>query len=144
MPWFDAIDYIGTSAYYRVAKCPGDSLENMTAAWEKVRDHLKPLSEKLGKKVIFMEIGCRSAKGCAMMPWDFSHPEFPRDEEEQARFYESVLSVFSKEEWFAGFFWWDWSTRIYTDPEKAATDTGFNIHMKKAEEVLKKWYKELP
>ncbi|MBQ9118741.1 MAG: glycosyl hydrolase family 53 [Lachnospiraceae bacterium] len=144
VPWFDAIDYIGTSAYYRVAKCPGDSLENMTAAWEKVRDHLKPLSEKLGKKVIFMEIGCRSAKGCAMMPWDFSHPEFPRDEEEQARFYESVLSVFSKEDWFAGFFWWDWSTRIYTDPEVAAKDTGFNIHMKKAEDVLKKWYNTLP
>lgn len=139
--WFDAIDYIGTSAYYPVASCPGDSLENMTAAWEEIRDRLKPLSKKLGKKVIFMEIGCRSAKGCAMMPWDFSHKEFPMDEDEQANFYDSCLSVFTKEDWFAGFFWWDWSTIIYTSPEKAAADTGFNIHLKKAEEVLRRWYK---
>lgn len=141
VPWFDALDYIGTSAYYPVAAVPGDSLANMTAAWEKVRDRLRPLSERLGKKVIFMEIGCRSARGCAMMPWDFSHREFPRDEEEQARFYDSCLSVFSGEDWFAGFFWWDWSTRIYQTDEEAKQDMGFNIHRKKAEEVLKKWYK---
>ncbi len=140
VPWFDAIDYIGTSAYYPVARVPGESLEQMTLAWQQVRDQLKPLSEKLGKKVIFMEIGCRSARGCAMMPWDFSHREFPMDEEEQARFYDSCLSVFSQEDWFAGFFWWDWSTCIYTDRETAANDTGFNIHLKKAEDILKKWY----
>ena len=112
----------------------------MVSAWEKVRDKLKPLAEKLGKKVIFMEIGCRSARGCAMMPWDFSHGEFPPDEEEQARFYDSCLSVFSRENWFAGFFWWDWSTQIYTTKEKAKKDIGFNIHLKRAEDVLKKWY----
>lgn len=138
--WFDALDYIGTSAYFPVAKIPGESLLNMTLAWEKVRDHLKLLADKLGKKIIFMEIGCRSAKGCAMMPWDFTHREFPWDEEEQARFYDSCLSVFSKEDWFAGFFWWDWSTLIYTTAEEAKKDMGFNIHLKKAEEVIKKWY----
>lgn len=141
--WFDAVDYIGTSAYYPVASCPGDSLEHMITAWERVREQLRPLSRKLGKKVIFMEIGCRSAKGCAMIPWDFSHHEYPVDEEEQARFYDSCISVFSQEDWFAGFFWWDWSTKIYNSKDIAAVDTGFNIHLKKAEKVLQDWYKKL-
>lgn len=141
--WYDMIDYIGTSAYYPVEKEPGGSLEEMEAVWESVADRLEGVSKRLGKKVIFMEIGCRSAKGCAMMPWDFTHTEYPRSEEEQANFYESCLKVMSKRDWFDGFFWWDWSTHIYHTKEEATRDVGFNIHMKKAEEVVKEWYKKM-
>jgi len=51
----------------------------MVKEWGKIRDNLRTLSEKLNKKIIFMEIGCRSAKGCASMPWDFMHMELERD-----------------------------------------------------------------
>ena len=138
--WYDAIDYIGTSAYYRVAKGPDASLEEMKENWEKVADYLEGVSKRQNKKILFMEIGCRSAAGCAAMPWDFMHKELPRSEEEQARFYESALSVFAPREWFAGFFWWDWSTKIYDSEEIASQDTGFSIHLKKAETVLRDWY----
>lgn len=141
--WYDAIDYVGTSAYYPVEKAPGASMEEMSAEWEKVAANLEKLSKKLGKKIIFMEIGCRSALGCAQMPWDFTHREFPFSEEEQANFYESSLSVMSKKDWFMGYFWWDWSTIIYKDKESAMKDMGFNIHLKKTEEVVKKWYSEI-
>ena len=89
--WFDALDFIGTSAYYPVAKAGGASAEEMTAAWEEPKKNLRRLWEKFGKKIIFMEIGCRSARGCACIPWDFVHGEYERDEEEQANFYESAL-----------------------------------------------------
>ncbi len=138
--WFDALDYIGTSAYYKVAKVPGDSKENMKLEWKQVAERLKGVSKYYKKPIIFMEIGVRSALGCAMMPWDFNHTEFERSEEEQADFYESCLEIFSEETWFKGIFWWDWSTCIYDTAEEAKQDTGFNIHMKKAEEVMKNWY----
>ena len=141
--WVDALDYLGTSAYYPVAKVPGDSLENMTREWEKIAAHLGTLSEKIGKKIIFMEIGCRSAKGCAMMPWDFIHGEFPADEDEQANFFESCLTVMHDKPWFEGFFWWDWSVNIYDTKEEAQKDADFHIHLKKAEEVLKEWYNKI-
>jgi hypothetical protein len=141
LAWFDALDYIGTSAYYMVGKNGADK-KSMTAEWEKVRDKLNKLSDKLDKKYVFMEIGCRSAKGCAAMPWDFTHRHLPRDEQEQADFYESCLDVFMKEKRFAGVFWWDWSTFIYDTPEEATEDIGFNIHLKKAEEVIKRKYGE--
>lgn len=138
--WFDAVDYVGTSAYFPVADQGGATSEMMQVRWAAIRDEMKKVHEKFGKKIVFIEIGCRSAHGCATMPWDFNHKDFPHDEEEQAAFYDSCLSVFAKEPWFAGVFWWDWSTFIYDTKEEAEADNGFNIHLKKAEEVLKGWY----
>jgi len=140
-PWFEELDYIGTSAYYAVGK-ESDTKAAMTAEWEKVRERLNKIADKMDKKYIFMEIGCRSAKGCSAMPWDFAHREFPHCEEEQADFYESCLDVFMKEERFAGVFWWDWSTFIYDNADDAKKENGFNIHLKKAEKILKKKYAE--
>ena len=137
VPWWDAVDYIGTSAYFRVADVPGESLEKMQAAWDREKHALAVLSDvNHGKQIIFMEIGCRSARGCAMMPYDFSHHEFPYDEEEQARFYKSCMRSMWDEPWFAGFFWWDWSTFL----PKKHPDSGFSIVGKKAEQVVKEWY----
>ena len=109
----------------------------MKAKWDEYRTQLAEISGKNGgKTILFMEIGCRSALGCAMMPWDFSHREFPYSEEEQANFYESCLRSVWEEEWFGGMFWWDWYTKL---PEKTP-ETGFSIVGKKAEETVKTWY----
>jgi len=141
--WYDAIDYIGTSAYYPVADGPGACVEDMKLRWNGIADKLENISNTLGKKIIFMEIGCRSAAGCAAMPWDFMHKEYPYSEEEQSNFFESCLDVFSKKDWFAGFFWWDWSPTIYSTREEALADLDFNIHLKKAEDVVKSYYGSL-
>lgn len=137
--WFDAVDYIGTSAYYPVGKMPGDSLESMIQGWEAQKPKLEALSKKFNKPIVFMEIGCRSAEGCATMPWDFTHTDLAASEEEQANFYRSTLQVFWNEPWFAGFFWWDWSTKLY-DIEEAKSNRGFDIYGKQAEQVVREYY----
>lgn len=137
--WFDAVDVIGTSAYYPVGSVPGDSEENMIAKWLPVREKMERLHRKFNKPVVFMEIGCRSARGCATMPWDFTHRDLPFDEEEQANFYSSVLKVFWDQPWFGGFFWWDWSVKLYP-LEQAKSNRGFDIYGKKAGEIVTEWY----
>lgn len=139
--WYDAIDVLGTSAYYPLT---GTDKASRIAEWEKIRDEkIRPFSQKWGKKVVFMEIGCRSAATCATMPWDFLHRDLPVDEQEQADFYDSCLTAFAgADDCFLGYFWWDWSTYIYDDRVVAGLDTGFNIHLKKAEEVVKRWYQK--
>ncbi|SFL53461.1 hypothetical protein SAMN04487943_102103 [Gracilibacillus orientalis] len=137
--WFDAVDFIGTSAYYPVAKAPGDSVENMVKKWEQISIKLEKLSQQYNKQIIFMEIGCRSAIGCATMPWDFEHTHLPFNEDEQANFYESVFQVFWDKPWFAGFFWWDWKTELYPI-EEAKKDLDFDIYGKKAEQIVRQWY----
>ena len=139
--WFDHVDIIGTSAYYPVANKPGDSEENMVENWLNVKDKMIKLYERFQKPILFVEIGCRSALGCASMPWDFEHKELPFNESEQANFYSSVMKVFWDEPWFAGFFWWDWSTELYPI-EEAKANRGFDIYGKQAGEVLKTWYKK--
>lgn len=147
--WFDAVDYLGTSAYFPVAKFRTEDtpyevlVAEMKANWEHIAQGMQAFSAKWGKKVVFIEIGCRSARGCASMPWDFSHRDLPADQEEQAAFYDSCLSVFGEKDWFGGMFWWDWSTFIYDTEEEATENVGFNIHLKKAEKVLKGWYQKL-
>ena len=141
--WWDAVDYIGTSAYFPVTDKTGSTAEEMAARWEEHKYNLERLSRHFGKKIIFMEIGCRSASGCAQMPWDFSHTDFPYDEDEQANFFESCFRVFSNEEWFGGFFWWEWHTFLYSQ-EEARRDRSFGIYGKKAEQVVRKWYTSLP
>ena len=95
------------------------------------------------EKIVFIEIGCRSADTCSSMPWDFSHKDLPYNQDEQAMFYDTCLETFSGKDWFGGMFWWDWSTFIYDDEETASKDVGFNIHLKKAEKVLRDWYAKL-
>ncbi len=149
--WYDALDYLGTSAYFRMHKkddkgavnpyAPIMDLtkEDMLASWQEVKAEMKNWSETYGKKVIFMEIGCRSARGCACQPWDFRMHHLPYDEDEQALFYESCLETFDDTDFFMGFFWWDWSVRV-SEKNLRPKDTGFSIYGKKAEEVLKRYY----
>ena len=142
--WFDAVDIIGVSGYYSLTDETAPVVtdeETMYKAWCEKRDFLKELSEKWNKKVMFAEVGIRSAAGCACMPWDYLHGDLPYSEEEQANFYSSCLRAFANEPWFAGFFWWEWNTRLYP-LEKAKTNKGFGIYGKKAEAVLREWYKK--
>lgn len=141
--WFDAVDYVGTSAYFQVGKVPGDTKESMQSTWDRIGLQLEKLSKRLGKQVIFMEVGCRSAKGCAMIPYDFTHTEFEWSEEEQANFYDSCITSCYDKPWFAGVFWWDWSTEVYLTDREAKENKGFDIHLKKAEGLLKEWYQKL-
>lgn len=140
--WWDAVDYLGTSAYYPVASQGGASLEEMKENWREVKDRVEALYERYQKPIVFMEIGCRSARGCATMPWDFMHTDLPHDEKEQANFYQSCMETFFHEDWFAGFFWWDWRHKLH-DLEQAGTNDDFAIYGKEAEGVLKKWYHHL-
>lgn len=140
--WIDDLDYIGTSAYYPVGE-NGIDKENMIKEWTKIKDRLDNIARKYNKKYLFMEVGCRSAEECSKHPWDFSDINAKWNEDEQALFYETCLETFSSDKNFAGIFWWDWSTFIYDSRTQAEKDTGFNIHLKKAEKIVKNWYKKL-
>lgn len=139
--WFDVLDYIGTSAYYPVG-INGVTHDEMVKEWEKIKWRLDAIAENRRKKYIFMEIGCRSAQGSSSTPWDFTL-NLPWNEDEQALFYETCMEVFMPDKNFAGVFWWDWPTITYNTLEEAKKDLGFNIHLKKAEEVVKNRYQKI-
>jgi hypothetical protein len=59
------------------------------------------------------------------------------DLQEQADCYQAAFAAVSDEPWFAGMFWWDWSS----DPTVGgALDDGYAPFGKPAEDVLRAWY----
>ena len=141
--WFDAVDYVGTSGYYSVAEVPGETEENMLKAWQPVKERIKAFSEKWGKPVIFVEIGCFTIKGTAVTPGEWRWiKDAEYDEDEPANYCHSFLKTFADEPWFAGFFWWDWSTILPADYDPK-TDKSANFYEKKIGEVLSEGYRKL-
>ena len=139
--WLGAVDVIGISAYYPVSVPDDNSLDMMRKKWAEHRETVRRCHEHYGKPVMFAEIGVRNERGCTMYPWDFKYrPDAPYDEQEQADFYQSAMETMWEEPYFRGFFWWDWKA-VLPPAEKASENKDFTIYGKKAESVLKEWYR---
>jgi hypothetical protein len=151
LPWWDAVDIIGVSGYYQVPPSEGTTIEEavkqttseaeIAAELAKVKQHLAEVSKKWQKPVMMIETGVTNVRGCARYPWSHpdAHPESPRDDTEQANYYRAMFKTFADAPWFMGYAWWDWPARLYSD-EEAATNRGFCVHGKEAEQVLQEWY----
>lgn len=139
-PWLSAVDVVGISAYYPVTDGINISREVMLENWNKRKEKLIACHELYKKPIMFAEIGMMSEHGFSKKPWEFVHDEGAAfDEEEQAMFYDTCMEAMWDEDWFAGFFWWDWKPKL-PPIERMKEIRDFNIYGKKAEEVLKKWY----
>ena len=142
--WLDKVDVIGISGYYPVTDEENKGIDTMRARWKKVIGGLEECHRKYGKPVMFAEIGVRNEDGCSMYPWDFKdRPEKGLNEQEQSDFYESAMEATWDIPWFAGYFWWDWKAKI-PPIEEAKRNRDFTVYGKKAEETLKRFYRERP
>lgn len=138
--WLDAVDVIGISAYYPVSTPDDHSKEQMMRVWADRREECRACHEKYNKPIMFAEIGVRNEQGCTEYPWDFhDRMDRPIDEDEQALFYETSMETMWEEDYFGGFFWWDWKAKLTPD-DQIKTNRDFTIYGKKAEKVLAEWY----
>ena len=140
--WLDAVDVIGISGYYPVTDPEHRGIETMRERWQQVVGCLEACHERFGRPIMFAEIGVRNEEGCTAYPWDFhDRPEKPIDEQEQADFYTTAMEATWDLPYFAGYFWWDWKAVIPSE-EEAKKNRDFTVYGKKAEEVLKCWYRK--
>jgi len=96
-----------------------------------------PIFQKQAQKpIIFPEIGCCSADGAAIRPWE----HFPRSEVNinlQADYYRVLLETFWDKEWFYGLYWWSWGTNVRMGGK---WNRSFTPQNKPAEDVVREWY----
>lgn len=125
--WWDAVDVISSSGYY-----PIDD-------WERQLDRIEPVIAKYDKPFFFAETGCMSAKGSPNVPnnWELAG-DFDMDE--QAAWYDAMLSSVSKREWVQGICLWSWTDRLYSEKE-IETRRDYDIYLKTAEKCVKEYYK---
>ena len=112
--FWDDLDYIGVDAYYPLANKPSPSLQELIDGWEEPKKKIEAVHDQFKKPVLFPEIGYENLAGTATRP--FGGAEGPVDEQAQARAYEAAYRVWKDVDWFAGLYWWQWSSTEGDDP----------------------------
>ncbi|HEX9124618.1 MAG TPA: hypothetical protein VF984_14870 [Actinomycetota bacterium] len=141
LPWWDAVDLIGVDAYYPLTEGNDPTLGELKAAWTPYVEQLAELSAAWGDKpIVFTEIGYRSVDGANRLPADMELRGLP-DLQEQADCYRAALESVWGQPWFAGMYWWDWSSSLVVG---GPADTSFTAYRKPAEGVIRSWYRSNP
>jgi hypothetical protein len=144
--WWDAVDFIGVDAYYRLNECylglECPTVEALMDAWEEPKRTLAELSARFNRPILLTEIGYRSFRGSTYQPWE-SWVEGPLalDMQEQANAYEATFRSLYNEPWLGGIFWWQWRADIFLS---GPYNDGFTPVGKPAEDVLRAWYGGAP
>lgn len=133
--FWDALDYIGLSAYFPISDAERPSLEQLKAGWTNSGGRnwvaaIAALSAKWKKPVLFGEAGYLASTYVGKKPYDEN--VVTADNALQARAYLALLETFDPQPWWAGVIWWDWDRRF---PSRS-------IHDKPAEELLRQWYRD--
>ena len=135
VPFWDALDFIGVSAYYPLASGRAPDREALVAAWQPLITSLENLSIKWSKPIVFTELGYRSSDFAPEHPWqvDRAAVNLRVQADAYAAFFEAVWP----QPWFGGVYWWKW----FSFPDDGGpTDNDFTPRNKPAERVLGRYY----
>jgi hypothetical protein len=136
--WWDALDYIGIDAYFKLTTKNDPSVAEMKARWDhwtkEIGNWLN--THKLHKKVIFTEIGFRSYLGTNKAPYEWLNSAKPYMKE-QSNAYEAVFQSVWHAPWLKGIYWWYWEPKANAGGPHNAD---FTPQGKPALAVVKKYF----
>ena len=135
--FWDALDYIGVSAYYEPGRAGAFDVQSIQNFWAGIdQNDLAPLSRRFGKDIIFTEVGYRSTDGSLERPWDFGFGGNYNSYNQEVA-YEGLLSYFENVDYLEGIHMWDWST----DPNYGGPgNTDYTPWNKPAGQILFNYY----
>lgn len=128
IPFWQDLDIIGIDAYFPLLQGNIKDKGTIKGAWSFCRvpgtfyaknwlAGLRNYSSLKGKNILFTEIGYRSfaadnaSESVLAIPWAWNVTAGRVDMEIQAKAYAAFIDVFLKEDWFEGFFLWNWYPR---------------------------------
>ena len=129
--FWNKLDFMGIDAYFPLTDKNNPSQEDLDNAWVAVKREIKEYRDEnnIIVPLIFTEVGYQSADGTNKTPWYTSSEK--EDQEEQAMCFKAMLNTMLKEQWFKGFYWWNYF------PAKVSRPLDFTIDGKVTEEILK-------
>ena len=138
VPFWDALDFIGVSAYFELAGRSSPTREELVAAWQPVKSRLARLAEHWERPVVFTELGYRSVDFAAQYPWK-PDDTTPVNLELQADAYAAFFETVWREPWMGGVYWWNW----FSFPDDGGyDDDDYTPRNKPAEAVLRQYYSD--
>jgi hypothetical protein len=134
---YDLVDLAGVCGYFSLAGGKGATQEELVAAWQEHRKVLLQFAARVGRPLLFTEVGYLSQAGAAAWPWDEGAKK-PVDLEEQRRCYDAFAAVWQDAPGLAGVYFWNW----YGWGGKASG--GYTPRGKPAAEVIRRYFTARP
>lgn len=134
---WDLVDVVGLTAYHQLTLRRDASERELAQRWRRLREELVAWARRLGRSIVFTEVGYPSVDGGAITPWDYTQPG-AADLEEQRRAFAAFVSAWSSVAELAGVFVWDW----YGDGGPG--DRGYTPRGKPAQRVIEAWFSRGP
>jgi hypothetical protein len=96
--------------------------------------------QRVGKPLLFTEIGWCSQEGAASEPWNYFHKQkaTPAGLEEQRNCYHAFLKTWADTPEVGGMIWWEWN-----DDRGGPEDYNYTPRGKPAEKVLSDWLRSV-
>jgi hypothetical protein len=132
--FWDALDFIGVSAYFPLTERPSPSLADLEAGWDRALAPLEQASRRFGRPVLLTEAGFPSIPAAARAPWREERVE--ADVWLQARCYEATLRALARRPWIEGVYFWLWER----SSSPALRDPSHAIVGKPASFTMASWY----
>ncbi len=143
MPFWDALDLIGISAYFPLTTMTTPLVLLLDYKWNKHVKKLRSFSKKHGKKILFTEYGYLSVDGAAGNTWELEKKvkQIPINERAQSNAYDALFGEFSDEDFWVGGFLWKWFPEGYG--HEGYPERDYTPQNKLAEDVLRRWHEKL-
>jgi hypothetical protein len=132
--FWDALDFIGVSAYFPLSERADPPLAELEAGWDRALGPLETAHRSWHRPVLLTEAGFPSRPTAARAPW--REERVAADVWLQARCYEATLRSLARRPWIEGAFFWLWertSAPPFRDPSHA-------IVGKPATFTMARWY----
>jgi len=137
--FWDKLDMIGMTTYHKLADTENPSVDVLLASWAKIKKDILGWQRKIGKPILFTEVGWCSQPGASIEAWNYYRHQESSEKglEEQKRCYEAFIQTWRDEKAMAGAMWWEWTVDGSGPKDYMYTPKG-----KPAEQVLRAWYNE--
>jgi hypothetical protein len=133
--FWDQLDLIGMNSYWKLGEDHNVTPEEIQKRWKDIQDDLLPFVKKVGKPLVFLEVGWCDIANAASASWDYTQDQEPIDLDLQKRLYEGFFHAWYGNPNLGGFSIWEWPPG-----EGGPDDRGYTPRGKPAEDVLKEWF----
>jgi len=132
--FWNLLDYAGLSVYYPLNS--DNSVASLQGQWDFWNNNdLKGFQQRIGKQLLFSEVGYRSADNAHYTPWVSSGGNY--NATEQVNDYDALLGYWNNFPYVAGILWWNWSS----DPNGGGVgNTDYTVQGKPALQTMTKWF----
>jgi hypothetical protein len=135
VPFWDALDFIGVSAYFPLGDARAPDREALLRGWQPIAARLGQLAARTRRRIVFTEVGYRSADYATARPWEHRGGSLNLGLQKDA--FEALFRALWPQSWFAGVYVWKWESY----PNHSGANSGdFSVEHKPAEDVLRRFF----